>query len=172
LIIPRWAFWSFLLLATLSRLLNCTTLRLSSTTSHGLTVISDRPGLLQMNSGFGARCVLTVASGGFSAAKLLLFVCSFLVAKVLSSTLLPGFFGPGSSVLSVNLPPSAPSPPRDYPPRLGFMVTSATLITSAGGLPWVRRTTSPYPVQLHSGSVHRIYGLAIPCKLDLFPTAI
>ena len=40
-----------------------------------------------------------------------LFQC-FLVVRVLSSTLLPGFIGPESSVLPVNLPPSAPSPLR------------------------------------------------------------
>jgi len=34
----------------------------------------------------------------------------FLIIRVLSSTLLPGFIGPESSVLPVNLPPSAPSP--------------------------------------------------------------
>jgi hypothetical protein len=44
----------------------------------------------------------------------------FPVARVLSSTLLPGFFGPGSSVLPVNLPPSAPSAASGSPPRLQF----------------------------------------------------
>ncbi|MBW2089508.1 MAG: hypothetical protein JRI37_11070 [Deltaproteobacteria bacterium] len=52
------------------------------------------------------------------------------------------------------------------------MIPQATSDTSAGGLPWVRRTTSPYPVQLHFGSVHRISGLALPRMLDLLPAAI
>jgi hypothetical protein len=37
---------------------------------------------------------------------------SFLVLRVLSSTLLPGFTGPDSSVLPVDLPPPAPYPLR------------------------------------------------------------
>jgi hypothetical protein len=44
----------------------------------------------------------------------------FPVARVLSSALLPGFFGPGSSVLPVNLPPSAPSAASGSPLRLRF----------------------------------------------------
>jgi hypothetical protein len=58
------------------------------------------------------RCVLTVASGGFSAERRFLPV-PFPVLRVLSSTLLPGFIGPDSSVLPVDLPPSAPFPLQD-----------------------------------------------------------
>jgi len=58
------------------------------------------------------------------------------------------FTGPESSVPPVNLPPSVP-------PRFGissssrFSVVSGNIDHSTGGLPWVRRTTSPYPVRLH-----------------------
>ncbi len=44
----------------------------------------------------------------------------FLIVRVLSSTLLPGFIGPESSVLSVNLPPSDPYPLRDLLNRVQF----------------------------------------------------
>jgi hypothetical protein len=98
--------------------------------------------------------------------------CVFPVVRVLSSTLLPGFIGPESSVLSVNLPPSVPCPASGSPLRFGFMVPSATISTSTGRLPWVRNTASPYTVQLHHGSVHRISGLALSRLLDLLTTAI
>ncbi len=62
---------------------------------------------------FKVRCVLTVASGGFSVICPFVPLSSFPVLKVLSSTLLPGFTGLASSVLHVNLPPSVPS-------RFGF----------------------------------------------------
>jgi hypothetical protein len=65
-------------------------------------------------------CVLTVASDGFSALQSLPSYDPFPVIRVLSSTLLPGFFGPESSVLPVNLPPSAPSAASGSPPRLQF----------------------------------------------------
>ena len=41
----------------------------------------------------------------------------FLVVRVLSSALLPGFIGPESSVLPVNLPPSGPFPASGSPYR-------------------------------------------------------
>jgi len=69
------------------------------------------------------------------------------------------FIGPAFSVLPVNLPPSAPS-------RFGvssssrFAVVSGNINDRTEGLPWVRRTTSPYTVRLHVGSVLRISGLA------------
>ncbi len=94
------------------------------------------------------------------------------VFRVFSSTLLPGFSGPESSVLPVDLPPSDPSPLRDLLIGLGFMASLAAVEARSGGLPWVRRTTSPYAVQLHWGSVHRISGLALPRLLDLLPSAI
>ena len=64
-------------------------------------------------SGGYIRCVLTVACGGFSVSVVIALSSHSLVSRVLSSTLLPGFTGPGSSVLSTNLPPSAPYPSRD-----------------------------------------------------------
>ena len=96
----------------------------------------------------------------------------FLIVRVLSSTLLPGFIGPESSVLSVNLPPSDPYPLQVLLIGIGFLTSIAAFNVKPGGLPWVRRTTSPYPVQLHFGSVHRILGLALPRLLDLLPAAI
>jgi len=86
--------------------------RLSSTASHAPTTILVHSGLSANSPVVRFRCVLTVINGGFP------FPCSFsirssLISRVLSSTLLPGFFGPESSVLSVNLPPSVPC-------RLGF----------------------------------------------------
>jgi len=97
---------------------------------------------------------------------------NFLIVRVLSSTLLPGFIGPESSVLPVNLPPSVPCPASGSPIRFGFMVSPATADTITGGLPWIRRTSSPYRVQLHFGSVRRILGLAHIRLLDLLPAAI
>ena len=96
----------------------------------------------------------------------------FLVVRVLSSTPLPDFTGPESSVLSVNLPPSGPFPLRGLLIGIGFLTSLTALDVRPGGLPWVRRTTSPYSVQLHFGSVHRILGLALPRLLDLLPVAI
>ena len=96
----------------------------------------------------------------------------FLVVRVLSSTPLPDFTGPESSVLPVNLPPSGPFPLRGLLIGIGFLTSLTALDVRPGGLPWVRRTTSPYPVQLHFGSVHRILGLALPRLLDLLPAAI
>ena len=96
----------------------------------------------------------------------------FLVVRVLSSTLFPGFIGPESSVLTVDLPPSDPYPLRVLLIGIGFLASIAAFNVRSGGLPWVRRTTSPYPVQLHFGSVHRILGLALPRLLDLLPAAI
>ena len=93
---------------------------------------------------------------------------NFQVFRVLSSALLPGFIGPESSVLPVNLPPSVPCLASGSPIWFGFMISDI----STGRLPWVRRTTSPYAVQLHFGSVHRILGLAQPRLLDLLPAAI
>ena len=97
---------------------------------------------------------------------------TFRVFRVLPSALLPGFFGPESSVIPVNLPPSVLCPASGSPIRFGFIVSLATMDTITGGLPWVRRLSSPYPVQLHFGSVHRISGLALLCMLDLLPAAI
>ena len=104
-----------------------------------------------------------------------MFIPYSLVFRVFSSTLLPGFIGPESSVPPVNLPPSAPlrfgvsssirfavvstiAPALFYlRPSVG---SSGNINDRTGGLPWVRRTTSPYAVRLHVGSVLRISGLA------------
>ena len=96
----------------------------------------------------------------------------FLVIRILSSTPSPGFIGPESSVLSVNLPPSDPYPLRVLLIGIGFLTSITAFNVRSGGLPWVRRSTSPYSVQLHFGSVHRILGLALPRLLDLLPAAI
>ena len=96
----------------------------------------------------------------------------FLVVRIFSSTPLPGFIGPESSVIPVDLPPSDPSPLRVLLIGIGFLTSIAAFNVRPGGLPWVRRTTSPYPIQLHFGSVPRILGLALPRLLDLLPAAI
>ena len=67
----------------------------------------------------------------------------FPVVRVLSSTLLPGFIGPESSVLPVDLPPSAPSPASGSPSRFSFMRSLTTYDPSTGGLHWVRHTSLP-----------------------------
>jgi len=78
----------------------------------------------------------------------------FLIVRVLSSTPLPGFTGPESSVLSVNLPPSGPYPLRDLLIGIGFLTPSAAFNFRPGGLPWVRHSTSPIyrPTSLRFGS--------------------
>jgi len=96
----------------------------------------------------------------------------FLIVRIFSSTPLPGFIGPESSVLSVNLPPSGPYPLRVLLIGFGFLTSLAAFDVRPGALPWVRRSTSPYTVQLHFGSVRRILGLALPRLLDLLPAAI
>lgn len=45
----------------------------------------------------------------------------------------------------------------------------AALGDRARGLPWVRWTTSPYPVRLHVRSLHRISGLTQSRRLALLP---
>lgn len=88
------------------------------------------------------------------------------VVRVLSSALLPGFIGPESSVLPMDLPPSAPSPLRVRRSRFGFQspvstdwITQCPLSAwvdapaessgiEAVGLPGVRHVTSSYPVRL------------------------
>ena len=57
-----------------------------------------------------------------------------LIVRVFSSTLLPGFFGPESSVLPVNLPPSVP-------PRFGVSSSSRFAVV-AGNLPRQDRRAS------------------------------
>ena len=109
--VPPFGFW-LLFLETLIRLLDAITIA----SRPRLPIFHWRlwntqalPWNVQI---FGSRCVLTVASGGFSVERRSSLFQSFLVVRVLSSTLLPGFIGPESSVLPVNLPPFAPSPLR------------------------------------------------------------
>jgi hypothetical protein len=59
--------------------------------------------------------VLTVINGGFSSPDFLTLL-PFPVVGVFSSVLLPGFPGPESPVLPVDLPPSVP-------PRFGFSLS-------------------------------------------------
>ena len=56
-------------------------------------------------------------------------------------------------VLPVNLPPSVPTCFGDYRRQIGFLLSSATIDIRTDGLPWVRRTTSPYSVRLHVSSI-------------------
>jgi len=79
---PRSVFW-FLCCCNSNSIPQRCHCRLSSTAFHVPTTKLGHPGL-----------ILTL----------------FLVVRVLSSTLLPGFIGPESSVLPVDLPPSDPSP--------------------------------------------------------------
>jgi len=51
-------------------------------------------------------------------------------------------------------------PASGSPLRVGFITMTAVVLVRAGGLPWVRHTTSPYPVRLHVGSIPRISGFA------------
>jgi hypothetical protein len=145
--------------------------RLSSTASHVPTASLEHPGLIPSTSPSpGQMCVDRRKRRVLCLATFDTFL--FLVLRVFSSALSPGFIGPASSVLSVDLPPSAPSPASGSPYRFGFIAPLAAFSARSGGLPWVRRTTSPYPVRLHLGSVLRISGLALPRLLDLLPAAI
>lgn len=93
------------------------------------------------------------------------FLC-FTVVGVFSSTLLPGFFGPESSVQPADLPRSVPFPFRVRLSRKGFMEHAAISCSRTGALPGVRHATSSYPVQLQLALVSgRISGLALPCLL-------
>jgi|WetSurMetagenome_2_1015567.scaffolds.fasta_scaffold65884_2 hypothetical protein len=90
----------------------------------------------------------------------------FSVVGVLSSTLLPGFIGPESSVVFADLPRSAPLPLRFLLSRLGFMEPLALSGSRAVALPGVRRVASSYPVRLQCALVLvRILGLALPRPL-------
>lgn len=60
----------------------------------------------------------------------------FLIVRILSSTPSPGFIGPESSVLSVNLPSSGPNPLRDLLIRIGFPKSIAAFNFRPGGLPF------------------------------------
>lgn len=88
--------------------------------------ILEHPGLILEPLEYLLRCALTVASGGSSNINTLSSFTS-LVLRVLSSTLLPGFFGPESSVLPVNLPPPCTLPASGSPYRFSFIVPSAAL---------------------------------------------
>jgi len=73
----------------------------------------------------------------------------FLVGRIFSSTLLPGFSGPASSVICTNLSPSVPPLLRVRLFSRSFMTPSSSFDVRSGRLPWVRRTASPDTVQLH-----------------------
>lgn len=94
------------------------------------------------------------------------------IRRVFSSTPLPGFSGPASSVLCVNLSPSCPSPFRGLLIGRGFLPPATAARSRTEGFPWVRRTASPDAVRLHVGPVHRISGLALSGLLDLLPNAM
>jgi hypothetical protein len=81
--------------------------RLSFTASHVPTTILVHSGLTSNAHNFGISCVLTVINGGVSVPMFASLRVS-LIVRVFSSTLLPGFIGPESLVLPVNLPPSVP----------------------------------------------------------------
>jgi len=100
-----------------------------------------------------------------------MLISPFPIVRVFSSTLLPGFIGPESSVLPVNLPPSAP-PRFGVSSSIRLSVVYGNINDRTGGLPWVRRTTSLYPARLHVSSVLRISGLALSRLLDLLPNTI
>jgi hypothetical protein len=162
---------SFNFLATLSRLLDVATIAFRPRLLTFQRRYLKCPDLTGYRIGIGwDPSYRRLATG--SPAYTFLPCLAFLVLRVLPSTLLPGFIGPESSVLPVDLPPSVPCPASGSPIRFGFMIPLATVGTSTGRLPWVRHTASPYPAQLHSGSVHRISGLAQPRLLDLLLTAI
>jgi len=100
---------------------------------------------------FRVGCVLTVINGGFSVLIFRLFISPW------SSGFCPPLCYQASSALShkyylwICHPLSLTA--SGSPPRFGFMALMTAFNTRAGGLPWVRRTTSPYPVQLHVGSI-------------------
>ena len=83
--------------------------RLSSTASQAPPTILELPGSQGFRLGplEAAVCCPSHAAGSLS--KTPCCAPRLLVVRVFSSTLLPGFLGPESSVLPVNLPPSVPS---------------------------------------------------------------
>jgi|SRR5664280_1464878 len=151
----------------LSRLLIAITDHLSSTASHESTdvVASSGADLLK----HPVSCLFTIASGGFSAFP-------FLLPLIFSRS--SGFYPPrcyqASSALSPQYYPWICHPLHPPPLRVPlFGLSFMAFLAIAGGLPWVRRTTSPYLVQLHHGLVFpRISGLALSRRLDLLPIAI
>ncbi len=79
---------------------------------------------------------------------------SFILDTVtsVSSALSPRYY----SWICHPLPLFASGSPRQF----GFLSSLATTaVDRTGGLPWVRRTPSPYLVRLHVRSVHQISGL-------------
>ncbi len=169
---PHAVFWLFtpFTLSTLQRRHP----RLSSTTSHTQVASPGRPSFPRHQRGLvaarsegprvgvtgGGACPLSALSVAlrvprstmahwpsglpFLTASRLSRRCVSVV-RVFSSTRLPGFAGPESSVLPVDLPPSVPFPFRVRRYRVRFL---RRLRRRAGGLPGVRHTTSPYAVPL------------------------
>jgi len=79
---------------------------------------------------------------------------SLLVFRILSSTPLPGFIGPESSVLSVNLPPSGPLPASGSPHQVWFSNASHSLQRQArrASLGKTHRLPVSRPTSLRFGS--------------------
>lgn len=100
-----------------------------------------------------------------------MFVPFCLVFKFYPPRCYQRFVGLESSVLPVNLPPSVP-PRFGVSSSIRFSVVYGNTNDKTGGLSRVRRTTSPYSVRLHVGSVLRISGLALSRLLDLIPNTI
>jgi hypothetical protein len=115
--------------------------------------------------------VLTVASGRFSVVRFLKCFYIFLTVRVLSSTLLPSFFGP--LTIGTNRESATPCPLSSSSShnRFGFIATTTAVGAREGGLPWAKRTTSPYHVRLHIGSIVAGYeDLISHGGLTFFPT--
>lgn len=123
-------------------------LRLSSIPSPSLMTLLDYPGLVYAAL-YRGRCMLAIASGGFSApcpwaAPLSLPGRQGFLLHAVTRLLRPCFI---STVYgSVTL---CPLSLRGLLGGQGFMTPSAASGVRAGGLPWVRRTASPDAVRLH-----------------------
>lgn len=167
---PFWFSGSFSF-TTLSRLVNSCHCRLSSTASHiPMTLLEYPDSILPRSASLVQMCV------------------DRRKRRVLCRGFFPWVYTPGTQGFTLHLltrlhRPCLFSTTRESatlcslpasgsPRRLGFMTPTTAFSARSVGLPWVRRITSPYPVQLHSGSVPQISGLAHPRLLDLFPTAI
>ena len=75
----------------------------------------------------------------------------FLVAGVLSSTLLPMHHRPRVFSTSCESATLFSLSASGSPSHFGFMMPTATISIRSVGLPWVRRTASPHPVRLRKG---------------------
>ena len=92
----------------------------------------------------------------------------FPVAGVFSSTLLPMLLRPQVISLICESATLFSQIALGSPRRFGFMTPISSSRRQIRGLPWVRRTASPYPVQLCKGSSRaalRGFGLDIETRL-------